>query len=107
MGISGHVCRLTPAADAGHHGCPAGFPPPRRAAVPIFPRPRRREMMQATPNRCALAGAMAVCVALVIGSPASAQKKWADVKGQVVFKGAKIPPLVKANVNKDTQHCLS
>src|SRR5436190_11253522 len=62
-------------------------------------------MEQTKWNRRALTGALAVCVALVLGTPASAQK-WGDVKGQVVYKGKKIPPLVKAKVEKDQAHCL-
>ncbi len=49
--------------------------------------------------------ALVVCLAGLLASSASAQG-WGTVKGQVVFAG-KAPEREKANVDKDTAHCLS
>jgi hypothetical protein len=44
---------------------------------------------------------------LLVAAAASAEGKWGTIKGQVVYNGAKRPGLVKIDVNKDKNHCLS
>lgn len=46
-------------------------------------------------------------LALVATSPATAQQKWADVTGQIIFGGKEVPKKEEVEVTKDREHCLS
>lgn len=55
----------------------------------------------------AACAALAMAAVLFGQSEVRAQQGWGTIKGQVVFAGAKAPAPEKANVDKDTGHCLS